>query len=191
MVRRIGTKAVFQGVPYALPDQRAIDALKGADIIVGCVDNLHARADLQNLAWRYLIPYVDIGLLIVPPDLGKGDARIGGNVAPFIPGAACAWCVGLLSQGKLDQETGGRPRSYLEGMQAQAQVVNFNGLLASQAVSEVLQLLTGFAPPDVEDSIKKFDGIDGTLTKWVVKRNPNCSECQNTLGAGDLVWQSS
>jgi hypothetical protein len=191
MVRRIGTKTIFQSVPYALPDQRAIDALKEADIVIGCLDSLHARADLQNLAWRYLIPYVDVGLLIVPSEEGNCDARIGGNVATFVPGASCAWCVGFLSQGKLDKEAGGRPRSYLQGTQAQAQVVSFNGLLASQAVSDVLQLLTGFAPPDAEDTIKKYDGIEGTLTKWVVKGNPRCTECRDTLGAGDLVWQSS
>jgi hypothetical protein len=191
MVRRIGTNTVFQGVPYALPDQRAIDALKEADIVIGCLDTLYARADLHNLAWRYLIPYVDIGLLIVPATKGEGDARIGGNVATLIPGAPCAWCAGFLSQDKLDKETGGRPRSYLVGAQAQAQVVSFNGLLASQAVSEVLQLVTGFAAPDAEDTIKKYDGVEGTLSKWIVKRNPGCAECQNTLAAGDIVWQSS
>jgi molybdopterin-synthase adenylyltransferase len=191
MVRRINRGVSFEGVPYALPDQRAIDALKEADLIIGCVDTLHARADLHNLAWRYLIPYVDIGLLIVPGAAGAHDIRIGGNVAAFIPGAFCAWCVGLLSQEKLDAETGGRPRSYLEGAEDQAQVVSFNGLLASQAVSEVLQLIIGFVPQDTEDSIKKFDGIEGTLTKWIVNRQASCGECRDVLAAGDLVWQSA
>jgi hypothetical protein len=191
MVRRIDRQIVFEGVPYALPDQRAIDLLKRADVVIGCVDTLHARADLHGLAWRYLIPYVDIGLLIVPGGAGGHDVTIGGNVAVFIPGGFCSWCIGFLSQEKLDRETGGRPRSYLQGAEEQAQVVSFNGLLASQAVSEILQLIVGFAPIDTEDSIKKFDGVDGTLTKWVVKRRPGCDECRNALAAGDLVWQSA
>jgi hypothetical protein len=62
---------------------------------------------------------------------------------------------------------------------------------ASQAVSEVLQLITGFAPAVPEDSIKKFDGIEGTLTKWVVKQNQACAECRDVLAAGDLVWQAA
>jgi len=186
MVRRINRQVRFTKVPWPVPDQRALDELKRADVIVGCLDTLHARADLQEIAWRYLIPYVDIGLLIQPSDAG---VTIGGNVATFIPGSFCAWCIDFLSEAKLSAETGGRPRSYLKGGSKQAQVVSFNGLLASQAASEVLQLLTGFAPVTQSLNIKKFNGLDGTLESWEVRQNRNCSNCQRKLAAGDAVWQ--
>jgi molybdopterin-synthase adenylyltransferase len=191
MVKRINRSVQFEGIPYPIPDRRAIDVLKQADIIIGCVDTLHARADLQSFAWRYLIPYIDVGLLIVPASETHPEVSVGGNIATFVPGGYCGWCIGLISKQKLDAETGGRPRSYLQGGAAQAQVVSLNGLLASQAVSEALQLITGFAPSDREDSFKKFDGVEGTLTKWIVKRNAKCPECQNVLGAGDIIWQKS
>lgn len=70
----------------------------------------------------------------------------------------------------------------------EAQVVSFNGVLASQAASDALQLVTGFAPPDTDDFIRKFDGVEGTLTKWIVKRRPNCTACSDTLAAGDVIW---
>jgi molybdopterin/thiamine biosynthesis adenylyltransferase len=186
MVRRINRQVRFIKIPWEVPDQRAIDELKRADVIVGCLDTLHARADLHEIAWRYLIPYVDIGLQIQRSDAG---VTIGGNVATFIPGSFCAWCIDFLSEAKLSAETGGRPRSYLKGGSKQAQVVSFNGLLASQAATEVLQLLTGFAPVTPSLNIKKFNGLDGTLESWEVRQIRTCSNCQRMLAAGDAVWQ--
>lgn len=187
MVRRINRRVKFFGVPHSLPSQESIDALKECDVIVGCVDNYHARSDLQELTWRYLIPYVDIGLLIQP--LPGGGLTIGGHVATFIPGGFCQWCLDFLTEAKLAGETGGRPRSYFQDTDKQAQVVSMNGVLASQAVSEVLQLLTGFAPVDDEMAVKKFDGLEGTLKEWKVRPRNHCPICRRVLGAGDVVWQ--
>ncbi len=87
-------------------------------------------------------------------------------------------------------ETGGRPKSYFQGADKQAQVVSMNGLLASQAATEVLALVTGFRDDheDPEMAIRKFDGIEGTLVKWLVKKKATCDLCEGTLGAGDPVW---
>jgi len=190
MVSRINRHVRFTGIAEPIPMKTAIDALKTADIVVGCVDSYHARDDIQGLAWRYLIPYVDIGLLIRPISEGK-EVMIGGQVITAIPGKFCQWCFGFLSDERLASETGGRPRSYFKGTDKQAQVVSMNGVLASQAVSEVLQILTGFAPVDEEPSIKKYDGLSGTLTEMIIKPNPTCQYCTSVLGAGDLIWSKA
>jgi hypothetical protein len=189
LVRRTNPGVTFTPIPYPVPEQPAIEALKRSDVMVGCLDNHHARAEVMALAWRFMVPYVDIGLLIRPVD--KTDRiEIGGDVAAFIPGGFCAWCIGRLSKEKLDLETGGRPKSYFKGADKQAQVVSMNGLLASQAASEVLALLTAFRGDhdDPEMAIRKFDGIEGTLVKWIVKKKATCDLCAGTLGAGDPVW---
>jgi hypothetical protein len=74
-------------------------------------------------------------------------------------------------------------------------VVSFNGLVAGQAVSEVIQLLVGFRGsgllrPDLELSesgvfrgYKKFDGVAGTLAEWGGVRKPGRSHCKGNLGA--------
>jgi len=189
LTRKINRRVKFTGIPCFVPHQEAIDALKESDILIGCVDSYQARADLQELAWRYMIPYIDLGLMIRPLDTGTG-VTIGGHVMTLIPGGFCQWCIDFLTDEKLSLETGGRPRSYFQGTDKQAQVVSMNGLLASQAVSEVLQLLTGFAPVDQEMSFKKFDGLEGTLQKWGVKQKVGCPKCNAALGAGDVVWRS-
>lgn len=189
MVSRINRSVSFTPVPYFLPEQPAIEAVKRADIVVGCFDTLHARADLQDLAWRFLIPYVDIGMLIQPQSKGH-PFTIGGHVATLIPGEYCQWCIEMLSEQKLKEESKGRPRSYMQGADAQAQVVSMNGALASQAATEVLQLLTGYAPVDQQMTFKKYDGLEGTLCKWAVKQRPDCPLCCQTLASGDPIWRS-
>jgi molybdopterin/thiamine biosynthesis adenylyltransferase len=186
MARRINRNVKFRGVPFLLQEQPAIDAIKEADIIVGCLDTLHSRADLYEIAWRNLIPYIDIGMLIQGNPKSKSEFSIGGNVHVFIPGEHCPWCIDFISQFKLEREAGGRPRSYFEGADKQAQVVTFNGILANHAVNEVLQLITGFASTKDVSTFTKYNGIDGELQSWVAKKNDACPKCGLDLAAGDF-----
>ena len=204
LARRIGFGGRVHRLRAAIPDSEAIQALLKADVIVGCVDTLFTRADLQEIASRYLIPYVDIGTTIRPlPDATGADSRVvvSGNVLSFIPGSFCMWCSGFLSDEKLIQEQNGPTRGYFEKNNQEAQVVSFNGLVASQAVTEVLQLLTGFRGiglseadlkvprDDVFRGYKKFDGVAGTLTEWGAVRRPDCPHCKENLAAGDVVLE--
>lgn len=88
-VRRIGMGTRCETTRERVPGPKATAALGRADVIVGCVDNLHARADLQELAWRLLIPYVDVGVNIRAVEKAEPSGprvAIGGNVLTLIPG---------------------------------------------------------------------------------------------------------
>lgn len=186
LVRRINRRVRFTGIAEHLPSKAANEAVRSADVIVGSVDNYHARADIQDLALRYGIPYVDIGLTIRPA--GDDSVVIGGNVITSIPGRFCQWCFGFLSQARLDEETGGRPRSYFKGTKKQAQVVSMNGVLAGEAMTEVLRLVSGFAPTN--SVIKKYDGVQGILFEVVIG-DRSCERCGSLIGAGDPIWTAA
>jgi hypothetical protein len=203
LAKRIGLGGRVRRVRASVPDSEAVGELLKADVIVGCVDTLFSRADLQEIASRYLIPYVDIGATIRPVQNGEdGDPLVvvSGNIFTFIPGSFCMWCSGFLNEEKLKQEQGGPTRGYFEKNVREAQVVSFNGLLASQAVTEVLQLLTGFRGAGLRGTdleltaggalrgYKKFDGVAGTLTEWGGVRRPECPQCGANLAAGDVVF---
>jgi hypothetical protein len=204
LVKRLGTGSRCIKVFAKVPEPEAIEALKSADIIVGCLDNLHARADLQDLASRFLIPYVDVGVSIrQTPAEAKNDPRvsIGGNVITFIPGGFCMWCCGFLSKDKLSAELAGPNRSYFQNKRGEAQIVSLKGAVSSQSVTEVLQLLTGFGGSGIRQldimvhgehgtqrGFRKLDGVKGTLADWGAKKNMMCEHCGGTLGRGDLVW---
>ncbi len=111
--------------------------LRECDIVFGCVDKYQERHELEVSMRRYLIPYIDIGLTVVhyPPR----PPLMSGHVFLSMPGKPCMWCLGVLSEGKLADETqkygdtGPRP-----------QVVWSNGILASTAVGLAVDLVTGW-----------------------------------------------
>jgi|HubBroStandDraft_2_1064218.scaffolds.fasta_scaffold35767_2 hypothetical protein len=203
LVRKIGLGGRVRRIRAAIPDRNAVEALCDCDVMIGCVDTLFARSDLQELASRYLIPYIDIGATVrAVPDASASDPRItvAGNIFTFVPGSFCLWCCGFLSREKIEAEQNGPTRGYFEKNRQEAQIVSFNGVLASQAVSEVLQLLTGFRGVGLrrEDlrmsntstvrGYKKFDGISGNLNEWGGIRRPDCPQCKNVLSAGDVMF---
>jgi ThiF family len=186
----------FTAVNSLVPETRATEALKRVDLIIGCVNNLNARADLQEIAWRYCIPYVDMGLGLYPldPDDELSElAAISGNVFAAIPGGACLWCTGFLNDEKLEREAGGANRSYLRttlaarSRNSSAYVASFNGVLAGLAVADVLQLILGHAPTIAIR--KQYDALSGTVSEVVVEKSPQCLKCSAVLAAGDPLWQ--
>jgi hypothetical protein len=204
LVEGVGTGSRFRGIEAKVPAAETIEAIRSADVVVGCVDSLHARADLQALAWRYVVPLIDIGLSI---DKGERLA-IGGNVLTLLPGGFCMFCSGFLSEDDLAGEAGGGTRNYFRGSGGgQAQVVSLNGVLASQAVNEVLQLLTGFGgagirredvaagggggAADVQRGYRKLDGIAGTFEDWGARRRAGCAHCAGELARGAAAFRPS
>lgn len=182
----------YTGIKARVPESRAQEALKRADIIIGCVNNLHGRSDLNEVAWRYCIPYIDIGLRLITDEHAPEDPRplsgIHGNQFKAIPGGPCLWCTEFLTDSKLARETGGRGRSYLQDATGRdAMVAPFNGTLASEAAAEVLRLITGISYS--QESRHQYDGLASTLLELSVARDPNCPLCNAVLAAGDPIWQ--
>jgi hypothetical protein len=101
-----------------------------------------------------------------------------------------------------EERDGHRDRSYFQNKKGEAQVVSFNGVVASAAVGEVLQLFTAYRgaslnPAKLELSegtqrgALKFDGRRGTLEDWGSRRRPSCACCNALLGAGQMVWKAA
>jgi hypothetical protein len=112
--------------------------LVGCDIVVGCVDSFSQRRELEAACRRHLIPYLDIGMDV--HQVGDEASRMAGQVILSMPGEACMFCLGFLTEDRLAQEAarygaaGDRP-----------QVVWPNGVLASTVVGHVAALLTGWS----------------------------------------------
>jgi molybdopterin/thiamine biosynthesis adenylyltransferase len=188
----INRRVRFTPVCARIPEPRAVDELKRADLIIACVNNLHARADANELAWRFCIPYIDVGLILTVDERDvvrpKRLNAISGNVFTMLPGGPCLWCTGFVSQEKLDRETGGRGRPYLRSgsEDERAYVAAFNGTLASEAAAEILRLLVGIRRRSEAKRI--YDGFSGTLLECAVKRSQTCDLCSSALAAGDPTW---
>ena len=186
----------FTGISSTVPEQKALEALKRADLIVGCVNNLAARADILEIAGRYCIPYIDIGLTLRTADDAPYPAPIvavAGHVFANVPGGPCFWCAGYLTKKRLESEAGGADRSYLRNRpggapKRDALVSPFNGVLANQAACDVLQMVLGYPTSAVVTVYKKYDGLSGTITDWEVTRRDECPHCSAIVANGDPVW---
>lgn len=123
-------------IPIPLRWQEKPDSFRDCDVIFGCLDSYVERDELERMARRFLIPYIDIGM-----DVHKRGTRylISGQVAVSMPGGPCLWCMGLLTDDLLTREAerygeaGDRP-----------QVIWPNGILASTAVGLFIQLVTSW-----------------------------------------------
>ena len=190
LVQESNPSITFKGIAEKFPSETSVRELKECDILVGCLDTYESRKELQKFAWRYLIPYVDIGLTIQFENsaLKHAPRRISGQVYDLIPGSACLWCAQYLTDERISRESGGLGPTYIQGQQGPAQVVSFNGVLASQAVSEVLHLITGYSERQRIPNALHFDGINGTVSPVVLESKRNCRNCENELGRGDPVW---
>lgn len=139
--------------------QKATEALKSADVIVGALDSFRERDELERFARRYLIPYIDLGMDVhsLP---GRAGFLVSGQVILSSPGGPCLRCCGLVTDERLKEEAnrygaaGGQP-----------QVVWPNGVLASAATGLVTQLLTPWYPHPPSFVYLEYDGNRGTLSR--------------------------
>lgn len=135
--------------------QTASEHLKLCDVVVGSLDSVRAKDELDAFCRRFLIPYIDQGMDV------HGDAGrylIAGQVVLSCPGRPCLRCFGVVTdealtrEGRNYGEAGGKP-----------QVVWPNGVLASTAVGLVMQLITPWFEAPTESAYLEYDGNRGTI----------------------------
>jgi molybdopterin-synthase adenylyltransferase len=127
--------------------------IERSELVLGAVDGVRTRCNIETICRAALVPYIDIGLKI---DVGDDGAikGIGGQVFVSAPGGPCTRCAGIVTEEGmlLDRE------EYAVGVPDQ-QVISLNGVLASQAANTAVALLTGFAPAFPPPRMLRFDGL--------------------------------
>lgn len=163
--------------------------LRDADVLFACTDNLRSRVLLNRLARQYLIPLVDVGVDIQPDvDSPEVIRAIGGRVMVIYPDGPCLACLGILNPEALAMEDAreGRSPGYIMGQKVPApSVISFNGVVASLAVSEFLNLATGYARR-TQRSYLVYDGLRGAV-RPVAMTADCCGVCPDIKAAGDLL----
>jgi len=196
LIKTISRGANVQAVHADLRKPAALDLLKSADVIFGCLDNDGARLILNELCLAYLIPYIDIGTEIYSKE-GQIEL-VGGRMNLVLPNGPCLHCTGQIdleeARISLSSEAEFRiaqERGYIKGIEEPSpSVVSLNGIMASLAVTEFLNLVCGVRPPQpllVYDMIGEGRGRNAQwVTPQLLNQNTNCYECGLT-GIGDAV----
>src|SRR5690242_20522233 len=82
--------------------QSGAEHLLSCDVFFGCTDSHGSRAVLQQIAYQYLIPYIDVGTTIA---VREGSiTHIVGRAQMLSPGLACFACDGLLDPSQVRRD---------------------------------------------------------------------------------------
>jgi molybdopterin-synthase adenylyltransferase len=158
--------------------------LAGCDVIVSCVDRHTPRALLNRLAYRHLVPVIDLGVVFRVDETGSiaGDA---GRVVVLAPGRPCLACWGHVDPHALrvealsaEERESELEAGYIQGaVEAQPSVVSFNTLVAGAGVVELLRLVTAFAGTEFPPRRLAFSFAEGTVRRNSLAGNARCSVC--------------
>jgi hypothetical protein len=158
--------------------------LRGCDFIFGCVDNSDwARLVMSEVAYQYLLPYIDLGTEI---GLGKNAVQsVDSRVSYVAPGRACLLCSGIVSEERLRLEglaSDERQRVLAMGYTKDAAlsapaVMDLNMRASSYAVMLLRHLLQPFMDSPLPTHVKE------SLTNFSVRRvNKSPLESCNVCG---------
>ncbi len=158
----------------------SLESVLDCDFIFGCTDSHGSRSAIQQVAYQYLIPCVDVGSTIV-----VRNARVDGvhgRVQLLAPGLACFTCGNLLDPNQVRKdmmspfERNADP--YISGVHEPAPaVMSLNGIVASLGVSMMLAVITGFP---MSGRHLLYDGLRPGLRSVEVRPDPSCYICSRS-----------
>ncbi len=195
----IGLPMSVKRYRLAVDDEEARDPICTCDIVFGCTDDHLGRNFLNRLAHFYLIPVIDLGLLIEPRESGGYDT-FDGRVTVVQPGYPCQLCRGLINTRTMQQEDlrrhdplvfqQHRRAGYIPDGEPNPAVVTFTTEVATMAINEVFQRLNGFRGEDgyCGERVRRFDEVKDADRVPGGMRRPGCKLCQVRKydGRGDM-----
>lgn len=139
--------------------------LKSCDIIIGCTDDNSGRIFLNRFAYFYLIPVIDMGIVIDPSeDNSEKLQTLQGRVTVIQPGNTCLLCRSIVNRTLAREEQLKRydPQGY-ERQKEEAYVtgsgnpspavITFTSEVASMSVNELINRLTGYKKNGPENHV--------------------------------------
>jgi molybdopterin-synthase adenylyltransferase len=176
-VRRIFPGAAIETSRGSVLLARDAEVLADVDFIFCCTDSHGSRAVLNQLAYQFLVPMIDMGVVIV---VGSGKvSHIAGRTQMLAPGLSCLQCGNLLSPEAVrvdlltDFERKADP--YVVGARDPAPaVISLNATMASMAVTMFLSAVAGV--PSAARHLN-YNGMTGACRPATVERHPSCIVC--------------
>ena len=152
-------------------------SLADTDFVFCCTDSHGSRAILNQLAYQYLLPVIDMGVVIAARE--KRVTHIAARTQLLAPGLACMVCGSLLDSENIrrdlltDFERQADP--YILGQPEPAPaVISLNGTVASLATTMFLNAVTGI-PGSAR--FLNYNGITGVCRPVVCTPHPSCIVC--------------
>ena len=138
--------------------------LKKTDLLFGCVDTFHVRMMMNTWCVKFKKSYIDGG---------ASEDGINGAVQTIIPGkTACYRCNVVSSQQTVNRRAGTGERS---GRCHITSLPTTMAIISALQVQEGIKYLLGFGKVT---PYLLYNGIEGSITRIELQRNPNCYVCR-------------
>jgi proteasome lid subunit RPN8/RPN11 len=155
----IGLGTALRPVEGNLARRGVMERLRSCDLVFGCTDDHAGRAILSRLAYWYLIPVIDMGVLIA-----SREDRVSGifaRVTTATPGEPCLLCRGEYDAVRAREEQYSdseraalRDEGYVRGLdERDPAVVTYTTMVAAQGVSDMLARIFGFGSQPVPSKL--------------------------------------
>lgn len=153
------------------------EKLADSDFIFACTDSQGSRAVLNQVAYQYLIPTIDMGAVIMV-HCGK-ISHIAGRTQMLAPGLGCMVCGNLLNPEAvrvdlLSDFERASDRYIVGATEPAPAVVSLNSTIASVAVTMFLNAVTG--TPGIARLVN-YNAISGTMRPGIIDQHPSCVVC--------------
>ena len=187
MIRRICEDAQVHSISGDIMCEPDARPLLGVDFIFGCTDLHGSRTVINQIAYQYLIPTIDLGVRVQARH--SKIMGMAGRVQMLAPGLACLVCSNLLDPEEVRRDflsPEARQRDpYISGaVEPQPAVISLNGSVASLGVTMMLSAIVGL-PLATRHQVIRFDR--GIVRPILQQPQAECIVCslRGALGRGD------
>lgn len=186
-IERIAPTARVRSLVGNIVHATVAKELSEVDVILCCTDSHGSRSVVQQVAYQYLIPCIDVGSTITTQH-GQVSG-VFGRVQLLGPDQPCLWCTGLLSSEQVRRDMMSaferKDDPYIQGGHEPApSVISLNGTVVSLAVTMLLGIVT---PIPLEPRHLIYNALASTLRPVCAERRAGCFICsrEGVLGRGD------
>jgi molybdopterin/thiamine biosynthesis adenylyltransferase len=176
-VRQIAKMAQVKRIDEDVMEAKTARQLADADILFGCTDSHGSRAVMQQVAYQYLIPYIDMGVTLIAREGSITHAY--GRAQLLAPGHACFTCSSLLDSNEVrrDMMTSFERQAdpYIQGHREPAPaVMSLNGTVSSLAVTMFLAVVVGVP---IEARQVLYNALTSSMRAVHATPQPDCYVC--------------
>lgn len=165
---------------------RTAAELLSCDLIFCCTDSHGSRSVIQQVAYQYFIPTLDMGSTITSD--GGAVTGVFGRVQMLGPGQPCLWCCGLINseQVRRDMMTAFERQAdpYVQGATEPApSVISLNATVVSLATTMLLGIVTSIP---TQPRYLIYNALSGSLRAATSAPKEDCFICsrRGVLGRG-------
>jgi molybdopterin-synthase adenylyltransferase len=149
-IRELGIVGEVDVLPIDVRTERAARTLLDADLVLSTTDTHSGRSFVNQLAYQYLLPVIDVGVKVGTSNTGVVSG-MPAEIRVLLPDTGCLWCRGVLDSARIraenlpeDERRAQEQEGYIQGVAApQPSLTSLNYFASSLSLITMLRMFSG------------------------------------------------